>query len=88
MSEIEIVVGGTKVLSTTENLVEVNETPDGVNFVFKGNLEVRYIDPFMESHHKQIVKNTADYIRGKKLLFQLQDRKQPAKVISDWYLLN
>jgi len=83
MSEIEIVVGGTKVLSTTENLVEVNETPDGVNFVFKGNLEVRYIDPFMESHHKQIVKNTADYIRGKKLLFQLQDRKQPAKVIND-----
>ena len=83
MSEIEIVVEGTKVLSTTENLVEVNETPDGVNFVFKGNLEVRYIDPFMESHHKQIVKNTADYIRGKKLLFQLQDRKQPAKVIND-----
>jgi len=83
MSEIEIVVGGTRVLSTMENLVEVNETPDGVNFVFKGNLEVRYIDPFMESHHKQIVKNTADYIRGKKLLFQLQDRKQPAKVIND-----
>ena len=83
MSEIEIDVWGTKVLSTTENLLEVNETPDGVNFVFKGNLEVRYIDPFMESHHKQIVKNTADYIRGKKLLFQLQDRKQPAKVIND-----
>ena len=83
MSEIEIVVGGTKVLSATENLVEVNETPDGVNFVFKGNLEIRYIDPFMESHHKQIVKNTADYIRGKKLLFRLQDRKQPAKVIND-----
>jgi len=83
MSDIEIVVGGTRVLSTMENLVEVNETPDGVNFVFKGNLEVRYIDPFMESHHKQIVKNTADYIRGKKLLFQLQDRKQPAKVIND-----
>lgn len=83
MTEIEIVVGETKVLSTTENLVEVNETPDGVNFVFKGNLEVRYINPFMESYHKQIVKNTADYIRGKKLLFQLQDRKQPAKVIND-----
>ena len=83
MSEIEIVVEGTKVISTTENLVEVNETPDGVNFVFKGNLEVRYIDPFMESHHKQIVKNTADYIRGKKLLFRLQDRNQPTKVIND-----
>ena len=83
MSEIEIVVGGTKVLSTTENLVGVDETPDGVNFVFKGNLEVRYIDMFMESSHKQIIKNTADYIRGKKLLFQLQNRKQPAKVIND-----
>ena len=83
MSEIEIVVDGTKVISTTENLVEVNETPDGVNFVFKGKLEVRYIDPYMEISHKQIVKNTADHIRGKKLIFQLQDRKQPAKVIND-----
>lgn len=83
MSEIEIIVSGTKVLSTTENLVDVNETPDGVSFVFKGNLEVRFIDPSMESSHKQIVKNTADYIRGKKLIFQLQDKKQPAKVIND-----
>jgi len=83
MSEIEIVVGGTKVISTTDNLVEVNETHDGVNFVFKGNLEVRYIDTFMGSPQKQVIRNTADYIRGKKLLFQLQDRKQPAKVIND-----
>ena len=83
MTEIEIDVMGTKILSTTENLLEVNETPDGVNFVFKGGLYVRYLDPFMETHHKQIVKNTADYIKGKKLVFHLRDRKQPAKVIND-----
>lgn len=79
-SEIEIVVGKTVIKTISDELIEVNETPDGVAFNLKGGLSILFVDPYMPSSAKQIVKNTADRMRGKKLVFNLQDPKMPAMV--------
>lgn len=80
MAEIKIKVGNTVVTTTSEELVEVNETPDGVVFGLKGGLAVLFTDPYMASSAKQIVKNTADHMTGKKLIFELDNPKRPAMV--------
>jgi hypothetical protein len=82
MTEITIKVGNTNVQTTSEDLVEVNETPDGVVFGLKGGLSVLFTNPYMPSSAKQIVKNTADHIKGKKLIFELDNPQTPAKVVS------
>jgi len=82
MAEIEIKVEGTIVKTTSEQLVEINETPDGVNFVLKGGLSVNYVHPYMPSSAKQIIKNTADHMKGKKIIFEPANPKRPA-MISD-----
>lgn len=80
MAEITIKVEGTVVNTNTDNLVEVSETPDGVNFVLKGGLSVNFIDPYMPSSAKQIIKNTADHMKGKKLIFEPANPKRPAMI--------
>jgi hypothetical protein len=80
MSDIEIKVGGVKVNCTENDLIDVSETPDGVVFNFKGGIQVNFMDPYMPSSAKQIVKNTADNMKGKKLVFELDNPKAPARV--------
>ena len=80
MSEVTIKVGNVKVQSKRSDVVEVNETPDGVVFVFKGGLQVLFTDPYMPSSAKQIVKSAADNIKEKKLIFELDNPKRPAFV--------
>lgn len=80
MSEIIIKVGNTNITSSTEELVEVNETADGVIFVLKGGLSIVFMDPYMPSSAKQIIKNTADRMKGKKLIFEPANPKRPAMV--------
>lgn len=80
MAEITIKAGGVKVEAGRNDLVSVDETPDGVSFQFKGGLHVMYTNPYMPSSAKQIVKNTADQIKEKKLIFELDNSKRPAMV--------
>ena len=80
MSEIIIKVGNTNITSSSEELVEVNETADGVIFVLKGGLSIVFMDPYMPSSAKQIIKNTADRMKGKKLIFEPANPKRPAMV--------
>lgn len=80
MAEIKIKVGNTTVSTTSEELVEVNETPDGVVFGLKGGMSVLFTDPYMPSSAKQIVKNTADHMKGKKIIFELDNPRRPAMV--------
>jgi hypothetical protein len=85
MSEIIIKVndGNTIVTTNTDELVEVNETPDGVNFVLKGSLTIQFMDPYMPSSAKQVIKNTADHMKGKKIVFEPDNPKRPAMIVSD-----
>lgn len=80
MSEITIKKGGVTITSSRTDLMEVNETADGVTFAFKGGLQVNYMDNFMPSANKQIIKNTADSFGNKKLIFDLDNKKNPAIV--------
>jgi len=83
MSEIVVKVGSTSVLSASEELVDIVETADGVIFSFKGGLSVSYVDPYMPSTCKQVIKNTADRMKGKKVVFEPTNYKQPALVFAD-----
>lgn len=80
MAEITLKAGNVKVEASRNDLVSVDETPDGVSFQFKGGLQVLYTNPYMPTGAKQIVKNTADQIKEKKLIFELDNAKRPAMV--------
>ena len=80
MAEITLKAGNVKVEASRKDLISVDETPDGVSFSFKGGLQVLYMNPYMPSSAKQIVKNTADQVREKKLIFELDNAKRPAMI--------
>lgn len=80
MAEITIKVGNVKIEASRSDLMDVSETPDGVSFSFKEGLQVLFTDPYMPSSAKQIVKNTADNIKGKRLIFELDNPQIPARV--------
>lgn len=80
MAEITIKKGGVTITASRTDLMEVNETADGVVFAFTGGLQVNYMDNFMPAVNKQIIKNTADSFGNKKLIFNLDNQKNPAMV--------
>ena len=80
MAEITIKVGNVKLEAGRNDLVSVDETPDGVSFMFKGGLQVLYMNPHMPSGVKQSVKTTADQIKEKKLVFELDNTRRPVLV--------
>jgi hypothetical protein len=81
MSEVIIKKGNSKTILERTDLIEVSETPDGVNFTIKGGLVLSVMDPDMPSGTKQIIKNTADsYPGGKKLIFDLANYRKPVMV--------
>ena len=83
MAEIIIKVGNNSVKTSTEDLVEVSETPDGVAFNLKGGLAILFTNPYMPASSKQIIKNTADRMGGgKRIIFELDNVKFPARVES------
>jgi len=85
MAEITIKVGGVSIEASRQDLMEVNETADGVIFTFKGGLQLVYTQQFMTSTTKQIIKNTADNdkLSKQKLLFTLDNPKRPVLVIAN-----
>jgi len=85
--KIIINIGNTEIHSSTKELAEVNETPDGVVFDFKDGLSVLYTNPYMESASKQIIKNTADHLVNhmeentkNKLVIDPTNKKAPARI--------
>jgi len=80
MAEITIKVGNVKLEASRSDLIDVSETPDGVVFGFKGGVQFLFTDTYMPSSAKQIVKNTADNIHGKRLIFELDNPQAPARV--------
>ena len=83
MTEIIIKSGNTSINTSTEELKEVSETPDGVVFNLKGGLDILYSNQNMPSSIKQIIKHTADKMCGKKIIFELDNLRRPAMIIGD-----
>ena len=63
-----------------KDLVEVSETHDGVVFNFKGGIQLYYANDKMLSATKNLIKNTADNFPDKKIIFDLENVRQPALV--------
>ena len=61
-------------------LVQLDETADGVVFQFKDGLSLMKSEPHMPSSVKQIMKNTADNFPDQKLVFELDNPKRPVYV--------
>lgn len=61
-------------------LVQLDETADGVVFQFKNGLSLMKIEPLMPSSIKQIMKNTADNFPDQKLVFEMDNPKRPVYV--------
>ena len=61
-------------------LVQLDETADGVVFQFKNGVTLIKNDQFMPSGIKQIMKNTVDNYPDKKLVFELDNPKRPVYV--------
>ena len=80
MPKIKIKKGEFELTVPRSELVEVSETADGVAFNFKGGLQLYFTDNFMPSAMKQIIKNTADSYPGKKLIFDLNNQRQPVLI--------
>lgn len=83
MSEDAIITikkGKFKVVVPRSELIDVSETHDGVAFNFKGGLQLYYIDNHMPAATKSIMSNTANSFAGKKIIFNLDNLRQPALV--------
>jgi len=82
MAEILIKNGSVEISAKHSDLIEVQETADGVVFNFKGGISVFKNDQYMASSTKQLIKNTADNFPSHKLIFELDNPKTPARVDS------
>ncbi len=77
---ITIKKGDLKLVVPREQLIEVNETADGVCFNFKKGLSLYQVEQFMQTHTKQIIKNTVDNFPGTHLIVDLDQPDKPISV--------
>ena len=77
---VSIKRGLLKITVPRTELIDVSETHDGVAFNFKGGIQFYYTNNFMQQATKNIIKNTADSFPGKRLIFDLDNPRQPALV--------
>lgn len=80
MSEIIIKSKNFELKVERSELVQLDETADGVVFQFKNGLSLVKNDQFMPSNIKQIMKNTADNFPDKKIVYELDNPRKPVYV--------
>jgi len=83
MTQLVIKVAGTELVTSMDNLVEVSESADGMVFDFKGGLSLIFTESYMPSSTKQVVINTIEKIKGKKIIVELDNPKQTVLVVND-----
>ena len=77
---VTIKKGDFKLVVPRNQLLDVSETHDGVVFNFKGGLQLHQIDQYMQQSTKQIIANTANSYTGNRLIFDLNNKRQPVLV--------
>jgi len=80
MSKIIIRKGSIEVSLDRSDLIEVEETADGIVFNFKHGLHLYLTDPDMPLSTKNLMKVSSDRLSGNKMLFDLADYQKPAKI--------
>jgi len=79
-TKIVIKKGSMKLELDRGDLIEVNETHDGLVFNFKGGGSYYYVDNYMPAGVKDVMKNTANHFTEQKIIFDLDNPKQPVMV--------
>ena len=80
MSEILIKKGVFQAKIPRNKLIEVVETADGINFNMKDGITIMMVDYDMPLSAKNIMKNTSDSFKDKKLIFDLANYNHPVMV--------
>ena len=77
---VKIQKGSFKLEVNRNELIEVNETHDGIAFNFKGGIQLYYTNDLMPAAMKEVIKNTSNHFENQTLIFDLDNQRQPAKV--------
>jgi hypothetical protein len=83
MTNIIIKKGSMELKMDRDDLIEVQETPDGMSFSFKNKFQLLYTDTYMDAGRKQIIKNSSNSYDGKKLVFDFDNKRHPVMVHGD-----
>jgi hypothetical protein len=83
MPKVVIKKGSMELTIDRSELVDLEETPDGISFSFKNKFQLLYTDPYMPMGTKNIMRNTANSFEGKKLVFDLDNQRHPVMVHAD-----
>jgi len=63
-----------------QELLEICETHDGVVFNMKNGLQLQYTNQFMPQTMKEILRNTGNHFTEHKIIFDLDNERQPALI--------
>lgn len=80
MGKVFIQKGSIEVTLDRSDLVQVEETADGIVFNFKEGLHLYLTDPDMPTFTKNLMKVTVDRFSTNKMFFDLNNYKTPVKV--------
>jgi hypothetical protein len=82
MSDTIIIKKGSMKFVETErsNLINAEQTHDGVVFTLKGGIQVYCTDNNMPNHTKDIIKNTSNSFPTANLVFDLANYNKPVVV--------
>ena len=83
MADIIIKKASMELKIDRSELVQAEETPDGISFSFKNGFQLLYNDQYMEAARKNIIKNTSNSYDGKKLVFDFDNKRHPVMVYGD-----
>ena len=83
MADIIVKKGSLELKVDRNDLIDLDETPDGVNFSFKGGLILMVNDQFMDASVKNVMKNSSNSYPGKKLVFDFDNKRHPVMVHGD-----
>lgn len=81
MDTIVIKKGQMKLVETERaNLINAEQTHDGIVFTFKGGIQVYCTDQYMPIHTKDIIRNTSNSFPTANLIFDISNYNRPAIV--------
>jgi hypothetical protein len=80
MGNVTIKKASVVVTVPRKDLIEVNETHDGVMFNFKGGAHLYVTDSFLPLSTKSQIKATFDVVKEGNIIFDMNNYQHPASV--------